>query len=488
MSGSEGYGRLKNYIGGMWKESESEKNGEIYDPGSGRVLGTVPYSTLSEVDEAVAAAQQAFGKWSRLPLPERVQYLFRLRQMFERHFEDLARINTLNHGKTLEESRGDIRRAIENIDMAISAAHTLAKGEVLDRVADGIDEYMVREPLGVFAIVSPFNFPIMIPFWFIPYALVLGNTVVVKPSEITPLPMNYVAELMEKEVKLPAGVLNIIHGGRETVEGLIKHRDVVGVSFVGSTAAARNVYRLAGEHGKRVIAQGGAKNSIVVMPDANLGYMPSIISSFFGNTGQRCLAGSNLLVVGQNGERVKRHFTEAAARLRVGHGLEPGTDMGPLVLETARRRVRMYVEKGLDEGAELILDGRETTVENYPYGFYLGPTILDNVTPDMEVAKTEIFGPVASIIEASNLDEAIDIINRGTDYGNMACIYTSSGAIADRFRKEVNVGNVGVNIGVAAPAAYFPFGGRKSSFFGTLHAQADTINFFTDRKIVVQRW
>jgi malonate-semialdehyde dehydrogenase (acetylating)/methylmalonate-semialdehyde dehydrogenase len=372
MSDSEGYGRLKNYIGGMWKESESEKNGEIYDPGSGRVLGTVPYSTLSEVDEAVAAAQQAFGKWSRLPLPERVQYLFRLRQMFERHFEDLARINTLNHG--------------------------------------------------------------------------------------------------------------------ETVEGLIKHRDVVGVSFVGSTAAARNVYRLAGEHGKRVIAQGGAKNSIVVMPDANLGYMPSIISSFFGNTGQRCLAGSNLLVVGQNSERVKKHFAEAAARLRVGHGLEPGTDMGPLVLETARRRVRMYVEKGLDEGAELILDGRETTVKNYPHGFYLGPTILDNVTPDMEVAKTEIFGPVASIIEVSNLDEAIDIINRGSDYGNMACIYTSSGAVADRFRKEVNVGNVGVNIGVAAPAAYFPFGGRKSSFFGTLHAQADTINFFTDRKIVIQRW
>jgi malonate-semialdehyde dehydrogenase (acetylating) / methylmalonate-semialdehyde dehydrogenase len=481
--------KLENYIGGRWVRSESENFKPIYDPGRGEVIGYVPFSLDSEVEKAVDAAVGAFDRWCETPLPERIRYLFRMRNMLDEHFEELARINTINHGKTLEESKGDLVRARENVEMAIAAAQTMFKGESLDQVADGIDESMVKEPLGVFSIISPFNFPIMIPFWFLPYAIVLGNTVVVKPSEITPLPMVYVARLMEKEVQLPAGVFNMIHGGREAVEALIRNRHVVGVTFVGSTAAARNVYRLAGEHGKRVIAQGGAKNSIVVMPDARLDrFMPSIISSFFGNAGQRCLAGSNLIVVGDVGERVKKMFVNAASQLRVGYGLDAGTDMGPLVTADAKTRVKSHIAEGIEEGADLLLDGRETMIEKYPRGFYLGPTILDDVTPDMSIARTEIFGPVAGIMYAENLDEAVELINNGTDYGNMACIFTSDGGSARMFRRRVNAGNIGVNIGVAAPTAQFPFAGRRGSFFGTLHAQSDTIDFFTDRKVVLSRW
>lgn len=481
--------RLQNYVGGKWVESASQAGREIYDPGRGESIGYVPFSTPSEVDDAVGSASESFRKWSQLPLAERIKYLFRIRRMFEKHFEELARVNTLNHGKTLEESRGDLVRAMENVDMAIATAQTVAKGENLDQVADGLDEAVVKEPLGVFAIVSPFNFPIMIPFWFIPYAIVLGNTVVVKPSEITPLPMAYLASLMEREVKLPPGVFNLVHGGRETVESLIRNKDVVGVTFVGSTATARNVYRLAGESGKRVIAQGGAKNSVVVMPDARLDrFMPSIISSFFGNAGQRCLAGSNLVVVGDGGERVRRLFVQSASKLRVGHGFEEGTEMGPLVTAEAKNRVKSHISMGIEEDADLLLDGREISVEGYPRGFYLGPTILDSVTPDMSVSKTEIFGPVASIMYASSLDEAIELINNVSEYGNMACIFTSDGYTARAFRRRVNAGNIGINIGVAAPAAYFPFAGRRSSFFGTLHAQADTVDFFTDKKVVISRW
>jgi malonate-semialdehyde dehydrogenase (acetylating)/methylmalonate-semialdehyde dehydrogenase len=481
--------RLQNYVGGVWRNSQSEKMKEIYDPGRGVVIGSVPFSLEDEVDEAVEAAVNAYESWRNKPLSERIKYLFKLRRIFDEHFEDLARVNTLNHGKTLEESRGDITRALENVDMAIAAAQTLAKGENLDQISDGIDEFTAKEPLGVFAIVSPFNFPIMIPFWFLPYAIVLGNTVVVKPSEITPLPMVYMAKLMDEEVGLPAGVFNVVNGGREVVENLIRNKDVVGVTFVGSTPAARNVYRLAGEHGKRVIAQGGAKNCIVVMPDATLDrFMSSIVSSFFGNAGQRCLAGSNLVLIDDHDGRARRKFVNSASSLRLGHGLDLNTDMGPLVSPEARTRVKSMIAVGIEEGADLILDGREACVEKYPNGFFLGPTVFESVSDDMNISKTEIFGPVACIMEVKNLDEALDIVNNGSEYGNMACIFTSNGGFAREFRRRANAGNIGINIGVAAPAAYFPFAGRKNSFYGVLHAQADTIDFFTDRKVVISRW
>jgi malonate-semialdehyde dehydrogenase (acetylating)/methylmalonate-semialdehyde dehydrogenase len=481
---------LSYYIDGNWMQSKSENVRPVYDPGSGEEIALVPYATWDEVDAAVEAASRAFGRWSRLPFTERVRYLFRMKEAMEWHFEELAKINTLNHGKTLEESRGDLRRAIENVDAAIAAAYTLAKGEALQEISPGIDELSFREPLGVFAVITPFNFPIMIPFWFVPYAIVLGNTIVLKPSEITPAPMNRVMEILHEEVRLPSGVVNLIHGGREVAEELVRHRDTVGVAFVGSSNAAKNIYRLTGEHGKRCIAQGGAKNYIVVMPDTDQKVaVPATIGSFFGNCGQRCLAGSNLVVVDSDqGREFVRSFVRAASSLRVGHGLSPSTEMGPLVTEAARQRVRSYVEKGIDEGARLVLDGREVSVEGYPNGFYLGPTVFVDVSPDMTIAKEEIFGPVASVIYAADLDEAIEMINSKTNYGNMACIFTQSGKNAREFARRVNVGNIGVNIGVAAPAAYFPFAGRRESFFGVLHGQIDSVDFFTDKKVVISRW
>jgi malonate-semialdehyde dehydrogenase (acetylating)/methylmalonate-semialdehyde dehydrogenase len=483
-------GTLRHYIDGGWVPSRSEEVRPVYDPGSGEVIAVVPFATRKETDAAVEAASRTFDRWSRLPITERVRYLFRMKEALERHFEELATINTLNHGKTLEESRGDLKRAIENVDAAIAAAYALSKGEALQEISPGIDEYSYREPLGVFAVITPFNFPIMIPFWFIPYAVVLGNTVVLKPSEITPAPMNRVMEIFHEEVRLPPGVVNLVHGGREVAEELVRHRETAGVAFVGSTNAAKNIYRLAGEHGKRCIAQGGAKNFIVVMPDADQKVaVPASIGSFFGNCGQRCLAGSNLVVVeSDQGREFVRSFVRAASSLRIGHGLSPSTEMGPMVTEAARQRVRSYVEKGIDEGARLVLDGREISVEEFPNGFYFGPTVFVDVSPEMTIAKEEIFGPVASVISASNLDEAIEMINSKTNYGNMACIFTQSGRHAREFARRVNVGNVGINIGVAAPAAYFPFAGRRESFFGVLHGQIDSVDFFTDKKVVISRW
>nr|BAJ49209.1 methylmalonate-semialdehyde dehydrogenase [Candidatus Caldarchaeum subterraneum] len=484
------FGRLRNFVNGVWMDSRTEVWRPVYDPGAGRIIAEVPYATDEEVNSAVEAAAETFEKWSRTPFLERVKYLFEVKHVLEYHLDELAAINTLNHGKTLDESRGDLRRAIENVDAAIAAAYTLAKGEMLHEISPRIDEYSVKEPLGVFAVISPFNFPIMIPFWFFPYAIALGNTVVIKPSDITPVPMTRVMEILQQEVKLPPGVLNLVHGGKETAEALVKHPHVKGVCFVGSTPAARNIYRLAGEHGKRCIAQGGAKNYIVVMPDADMDVtLPATVSSFFGNTGQRCLAGSNLLVVDKGFKKsFLDKFSRRSKELVIGHGLVQGVEMGPLVNKAAQTRVKTYVEKGVEEGARLLLDGTEVRVHEFPDGFYLGANIFDEVTPDMTIAREEIFGPVASVITASSLDEAIETINTRTDYGNMACIFTSSGSNAAKFIKNVNAGNIGVNIGVAAPAAYFPFAGRKNSFYGVLHGQIDSVDFFTDKKVVITRW
>lgn len=461
----------------------------MFNPSTGAILAQVPYASREEVNEAVESSQKSFPNWSAMPILERVKYLFKMKQVFEDKLEELASLNSENHGKTILESRGDLRRAIDNIDSAIAVAYTLSKGETLDQIASGIDESMVKESLGVFAIICPFNFPLMIPFWFIPYAIVLGNTLVVKPSEITPVPMDGAMKIIASEVKLPPGVLNIVHGGRETVEALISNKDVKGVAFVGSTPVAKQVYKLAGEHGKRALVNGGAKNSIVVMPDADLGSaIPAIVSSFFGNAGQRCLAGSNLVALGKVHDDLLSKFTSAAKKMKIGHAFEEDVDMGPVVSKSAKERISSNIEKGVVEGAKLIIDGRSLRIDKYPDGFYLGPTIFDEVTPDMSISRNEIFGPVASTIQTNSLDEAIELINRGTEFGNMASIFTTSGRNAREFRLRVNAGNIGINIGVASPAANFPFGGRKDSFYGTLHAQIDTVDFFTDKKITIARW
>ena len=480
---------LNFFVDGKWKSSSSVNIQPTYNPSTGQIIARIPYATKGEVDEAISSAEQASTRWSMLPITERVKYIFKMKTAFERHYEELATWNTENHGKTIVESRGDVRRAIDNIDSAIAVAYTLAKGDTIDQIATDIDESMVREPLGVFSIICPFNFPLMIPFWFIPYAIVLGDTLVVKPSEITPVPMDGAMKIIEEEVKLPPGVMNVIYGGKETSEALISHRSVKGVAFVGSTPVAKHVYKLAGEHGKRALANGGAKNSIVVMPDADLGQsVSSIMSSFFGNAGQRCLAGSNLVTVGKIHDEVMSKFQSAASRLKIGNAMREDTEMGPVVSANAKQRIAGNIEEGITEGAKIVIDGRKVSMAEYPEGFYLGATIFDNVNADMKLSKQEIFGPVASTIYADNLDGAIEFINGNTNYGNMASIFTTSGRNAREFRRRVDAGNIGINLGVASPAANFPFGGRRESFFGILHAQMDTVDFFTDKKVIISKW
>jgi malonate-semialdehyde dehydrogenase (acetylating)/methylmalonate-semialdehyde dehydrogenase len=483
------YGTLKLLVGSEWVESESPESKEIFDPSTGSPLGKIPLSGKEEVSEAVESAAAAFESWRNIPISDRAQYLFRIKTALENHFEELAYLNTLNHGKTLEESRGDMKRTIENVDTAISVAYVLSQGTNLDQVSPGVDTSTTKEPLGVFSIICPFNFPIMIPFWFVPYAIVLGDTVVVKPSELTPIPMQRVAELLRDEAKLPAGVFNMVHGMSGTVEHLIKHSETRGVAFVGSTPVAKRVYALAGENGKRAIVNGGAKNSIIVTPEANLdGSIQPMVSSFFGNTGQRCLAGSNLVAVGAAKAPVLQKLVHASSNLKIGSGLLPDTQMGPVVSKAARERIQGYLQRGLDEGARLVSDGRGATVRDYPGGYYLGPAVFDSVSPEMGIAKEEIFGPVVSTLQVESLDDAIDFINKSTNFGNMASIFTTNGKEAREFRRKVQAGNLGINIGVAAPPAYFPFGGMRESFFGVLHPQVDSVDFFTDRKIVISRW
>ena len=476
-------------IDGKWIESSASEHLPVMNPATGQVISNVPFATDAEVDKAVVSSQVAFEKWKNVPISDRVQYLFRMKHVLEEHLEEFARINTQNHGKTVVESRGDVKRAIENVEAAIGAAYTLMKGEKLDQVAQGVDEETVKEPLGVFGVICPFNFPTMVPFWYVPYAIVLGCTVVVKPSEITPLPMSYVGEFIQRETALPPGVLNVVHGSRATAEALIRHPLVKGVTFVGSTPVGRAVYKLAGEHGKRAIVQAGAKNAIVVMPDANLPHaIESCISSFFGNTGQRCLAGANLLVTSDIHDALVEKFAGAAGRIRLGYGLDESTEMGPLVSEKAKQRVVKYVDTGVSEGGKLILDGRKARVPNYDNGFFVGANVFDDISVDMTIARDEIFGPVASVVEVANLDEAIELINKKTEFGNAASIFTTSGYNAREFRRRVQAGNIGINVGVAAPVGYFPFGGMRQSFFGVLHGQMESIDFFTDRKVVISRW
>jgi malonate-semialdehyde dehydrogenase (acetylating)/methylmalonate-semialdehyde dehydrogenase len=483
------FGRLKLLINGQWVESQASEAHEVFNPAEGRPIGSIPFSTKEEVESAVAAADGAFGPWKERTVGERAQYLFRLKQVLEANADELATLNTLNHGKTLQESRGDVSRTIENVDAAISVAYSLAKGSNIDQISSGVDEQMSKEPLGAFAIVCPFNFPLMIPFWFFPYAIVLGDTVVVKPSDLTPVPMQRVAELINDEVKLPPGVFNMVHGGAVVVESLIRSNAIRGVTFVGSTPVAKTVYRLAGEAGKRAIANGGAKNSIVVTGDADLKVaVPAMVSSFFGNAGQRCLAGANLVAVGDVKGPLVEKFAKASAALKVGNGLSPETEMGPVVSKKAKERIQSFLQRGVDEGARVVSDGRSVLVQEYPDGYYLGATVFDGVTPDMTIAKEEIFGPVASTLNVGTLDEAIDTINRGTSFGNMASIFTANGREGREFRRRVHAGNIGINIGVAAPTAYFPFGGMRDSFFGVLHPQVDTVDFFTDRKVTISRW
>ena len=480
--------RVSNYINGGWLESSSERILDVENPGTGEILAQVPMTSAEEVDLAVKSARKAFDQWRGVPATERVSYTFKLKTLLGEHFEEIATLTTKEHGKTLDEARGDTRRLLENVDAALGIP-SLMQGNIQWRITREIDEYFVREPLGVFASISPFNFPGMIPFWYLPHAIALGGTFIVKPSEQTPLTMTKIFELID-EVGFPEGVINLVHGDKETVDTLLEHPDIAGICSVTSTPTAKYIYEMCGKYGKRPLCQAGAKNYLVVMPDAVFSKaVPNIINSFFGNAGQRCLAGGNLVAVGDAYPDLLEEVQKEVSKIKVGYGLDSQTTMGPVISRRAKERIERHIQNGVEEGARLLIDGRNTMVADYSGGHYLGPSVFSEANPEMIICREEIFGPVMPIIKAKNLDEAIEMINERTDYGNTATIYTSSGGVAQRFQREVNCGMVGINIGVVAPVAWFPFGGKRKSFFGVLHGQLpDVIDFFTDKKVIIERW
>lgn len=479
--------KVLNYIGGKWHAPDGGPCADVVNPATGELLARTPEAGGAEVGAAVDAAATAFPGWRDTPPADRVQCLFRLKQSLESEFEDLARAITTENGKTLAEARGELRRGIENIEVACGIP-SLMQGRSLENIAAGIDETMYRQPLGVVAAITPFNFPAMIPLWFLPYAIACGNTFVLKPSERVPLTTQRIFEIVD-EAGVPAGVLNLVNGSKAAAEALLDHPAVRAVSFVGSTAAARHVYARSAANGKRVQCQGGAKNHVVVMPDADFPTATQIISdSAFGCAGQRCLAVSVAVTVGEARGVFRRAIAEMAASLRAGNGAEPGVQMGPVITAECKARVERLIGQGIADGADAVLDGRGIAVPGCERGSFVGPTVLDGVPPESELTDTEIFGPVLSLTPARDLEEAIAILSR-SKYGNQASIFTSDGATARRFRHEAPAGNIGINIGVAAPMAYFPFSGWKASFFGALHAQGrDAVEFYTDKKVVVERW
>jgi len=480
---------LKNYINGSWIESSEKETTDIVNPADQEILGKVPYGsqTAKDVEKAVEAAANALHEWKNTPVMKRVQPLYKLKQLIQDNVAEIARLITLECGKSYVESVAEMQRGIENIETAC-ATPTLMQSEFSENVASGIDEFMIRQSVGVCACIAPFNFPGMIPFWFLPYALACGNSFVLKPSEKVPLTMMKIFELID-QLDLPKGLINLVHGGKESVDALLDHKDVKAISFVGSTPVAKYIYQRGTANGKRVQAQGGAKNPVIVMPDADIQMAARIIAdSVYGCAGQRCLAASNIVTVGDSKGTIKEALVEAAKNKTTGFGLDEGIEMGPVITPESKSRIEHLIGKGLDEGANLLLDGRNATISGYETGNFIKPTILENVALDGEVIKTEIFGPVMSLLPMESIDQAIEFVN-GNNYGNMACLFTSSGLNARTFRNQANAGNIGINIGVAAPMAQFPFSGWNDSFFGDLHGQGrHAIEFFTQTKVVIERW
>ena len=478
---------VRNWIGGEWRSSNGADTLLVTDPATGDTLGRVPLSGAAEVDAAVQAAKEAFPAWRETPPVERARVFFKLKALLEEHLEELTESLSREHGKTRAEARGEIRRGIENVEH-VCGIPSLMMGETLEDVARGIDCETRRQPLGVFAGITPYNFPVMIPCWFWPYAVATGNTFVLKPSEQDPLTHQRIVELAV-EAGLPPGVLNVVHGDQRTVEPLLEHPDVKGISFVGSSHVARIIYQKAAATGKRVQALGGAKNHMIVLPDADYDRVSeALVGSLFGSAGQRCLAGSVIMGVGEAYEPIRERFLDGASSLRLGAGLDEDTDMGPVVSAAHRDRVLGYVEQGKKEGARLVLDRSDAQVEGYPNGHWVGPAVFEGATPEMAIGREEVFGPVATLSHVESLDEAVALMHEN-DYGNATSIFTTSGRAARAFCYRAGISMIGVNVGVAAPMAFFPFGGSRNSFFGDLKAQgSDAVAFYTDRRVVISRW
>jgi len=479
--------KLPNYINGRWQQATTTEWLDVSNPATGELIAQVPISTDADVTAAVDAAAAAYPEWRRTPPEDRIQPLFKLKQLLEEHIDELGRIITQENGKTLSEAKGELRRAIENLEVACGIP-MMMQGYNLEDVARGIDEMMIRQPLGVVAAITPFNFPAMIPFWFLPYAIACGNTFILKPSERVPLTMRRAFELLD-QIGLPPGVVNLLNGGKAAVDALLDHPKVRALSFVGSTPVAKYVYARAGANGKRAQCQGGAKNHVIVLPDADMAMATQIIGdSAFGCAGQRCLAVSVAVTVGEAQTSFRDAITNAATSLRVGNGLDEGVQMGPVITAQSKSRVESLIAMGEKQGAKVLLDGRNSKIPKYEAGNFVNPTILDDLPVTSDLADIEIFGPVLSLVHADSLDEALTFLER-SPYGNQASLFTSSGSAARRFRYEAPAGNIGINIGVAAPMAYFPFSGWKDSFCGVLHGQGrDAVEFYTEKKVVIERW
>ncbi|HEY9527656.1 MAG TPA: CoA-acylating methylmalonate-semialdehyde dehydrogenase [Anaerolineales bacterium] len=478
---------ILNYVNGEWSKSTTAEGIDVINPATGQVIAQTPLGSKADVDSAAKAASDAFPAWRRTPVQDRVQYLFKLRDLLKTNHDEIARIITNECGKTFEEAKAEMVRAIENVEVACGMPH-LMKGELVEDIAPGIDELMIRQPLGVCATIAPFNFPGMIAFWYLPYAIAAGNTYIVKPSEKVPMTMQFIFKLIE-QVGFPKGVVNLVNGAKDVVDGILEHPAIRAITFVGSTNVAKYIYATAAAHGKRVQAQGGAKNPVIVLPDADMEMATKIVAdSAFGCAGQRCLAVSFAVTVAEARNTFTEMICDAASTRVVGYGLDSGVQMGPVINAASKARVEQLIGLGVQEGAAIPVDGREARVPGYEGGYFVRPTILADVPRGSEISQTEIFGPVLSLMHVNTVDDAIELVNSG-QYGNQASLFTSSGNAARRFRYEVESGNIGINIGVAAPMAFFPFSGWKDSFFGVMHGQGmDAVEFFTQKKVVVERW
>lgn len=478
---------ILNYINNSWIKPDTTEYFDVINPATGQVIAKTPLGTKADVESAARAASEALTAWRRTPVNDRVQYLFKLRNLMRENADEIGRLITNEAGKTFEEAKAEMVRAYENIEVACGMP-MMMKGEFVEDIATGIDELMIRQPVGVCATIAPFNFPGMIPFWYLPYALAAGNTYIIKPSEKVPMTMQFIMKLIE-QVGFPKGVVNLVNGAKDVVDAILEHPSIRAVTFVGSTNVAKYIYATAAAHGKRVQAQGGAKNPVIVLPDADMDMATKIIAdSAFGCAGQRCLAVSFVVTVGTARSTFSEAICDAASSRVVGYGLDSGVQMGPVINAASKARVESLIGLGVKEGASLPVDGRGVSIPGYEAGNFVRPTILADVPRGSEIAKTEIFGPVLSLMHVETVDDAIELVNSG-QYGNQASLFTSSGSAARKFRYEAEAGNIGINIGVAAPMAFFPFSGWKDSFFGDMHGQGmDAVEFFTQKKVVVERW
>lgn len=487
MSNTTAVQNLKNYIGGKWIDSQSEKVQVVPNPATGETLAYAPLSSREDVDHAVEVAAEAFKTWSKTAVPKRGRILFKYQQLLVENWDELARLVTLENGKSYNEAYGEVQRGIECVEFA-AGAPTLMMGKQLPDIATNVESGMYRYPVGVVGGITPFNFPMMVPCWMFPLAVACGNTFILKPSERTPLLANRLAELFT-EAGLPDGVLNIVHGAHDVVNGLLEHPGIKAISFVGSQPVAEYVYKTASNYGKRVQALAGAKNHSIVMPDADLDYaVNQIINAAYGSAGERCMAAAVVVTVGEIADSFMGKLLQAANNITIGNGLDEGIFLGPVIRDSHKEKTERYIEIGEKEGATLVRDGRKDNAAINGEGYFVGPTIFDNVKTDMTIWKEEIFAPVLSIVRVNTLDEAIALTNE-SDFANGACIYTQSGSNVRQFREEIDAGMLGVNLGVPAPMAFFPFSGWKKSFYGDLHANgADGVEFYSRKKMVTARW